>query len=40
MEQAQLMQKLEQQSTSNPDTIDMEAAIQSMTEAKEVKIEI
>lgn len=39
MEQTELMQTLEQQSTSNPDTIDMEAAIQSMTEAEEVIVE-
>ncbi len=36
MEQSQLMHELEQQSTSNSDTIDMEDAIQSMADAKEV----
>lgn len=39
-EQAELMQALEQQSTSNPDQIDMEAAILSMTEAEEIKVEL
>jgi len=39
-EQAELMQALEQQSTSNPDQIDMEAAIRSMTEAEEIKVEL
>ena len=39
-EQEELMQILEQQSTFNPDQIDMEAAIQSMTEAEEIKVEL
>lgn len=39
-EQEELMQTLEQQSTANPDQIDMEAAIQSMTEAEEIKVEL
>ena len=39
MEQKELMQTLEQQSTSNSDTIDMESAIQSMADAKEVIVE-
>ncbi|MEA1889479.1 MAG: hypothetical protein U9N50_06850 [Pseudomonadota bacterium] len=40
MEQAELMQALEQQSTENPDQIDMEAAIRSMTEAEEIRVEL
>ena len=40
LEQHELMQALEQQSTENPDQIDLEAAIQIMTEAEEVKIEL
>jgi len=39
MEQAQIMRTLEQQSTLNPYTVDMEAAIQAMTEAEEVIVE-
>lgn len=39
-EQNELMRVLEQQSTSNPDQIDLEVAIQAMTEAKEIKIEL
>ena len=40
LEQHELVQALEQQSTDNPDQIDLEAAIQIMTEAKEIKIEL
>lgn len=40
LEQAELMQALESQSSSNPDQIDMEAAIQAMADAEEVRIEI
>lgn len=40
MEQGELAQTLEQQSTDNPDQIDLEAAIQSMTEAEEIKLEL
>lgn len=40
LEQHELVQALEQQSTSNPDQIDMEAAIKSMTEAEEIKVEL
>lgn len=39
-EQSALMQALSEQSTSNPDQIDLEAAIQSMTEAEEIKVEL
>jgi len=39
MEQAQIMQALEQQSTSNPYKIDLETAITSMAEAQEVIVE-
>lgn len=39
-EQSDLMQILEQQSVSNPDQIDMEAAIQGMTEAEEIKVHL
>jgi len=39
-EQQELMQALEQQSIDNPDQVDLEAAIQIMTEAEEVKVEI
>jgi hypothetical protein len=39
LEQTELMQALESQSTDNPDQIDLEAAIQIMAEAEEVKIE-
>lgn len=39
-EQRELMQALEQQSTSNPDQIDLEVAIQIMTEAEEIKVEL
>jgi len=37
-EQEELVQLLEQQSTENPDQINLEDAIQTMTEANEVKI--
>lgn len=40
MEQHELMQVLEQQNTDNPDQIDLERAIQIMTEAEEVKVEL
>ncbi len=40
LEQSELAQALEQQSTSNKDQIDLEAAIQGMAEAEEVKIEL
>lgn len=40
LEQQELVQLLEQQSTDNADQIDLEQAIQSMTEADEVKIDI
>ena len=40
LEQHELAQVLEQQSTDNPHSIDLEAAIQTMAEAKEVKIEL
>ena len=40
LEQHELMQALQQQSTENPDQIDLEQAIQTMTEAQEIKIEI
>lgn len=40
LEQRELMQTLEQQSTSNPDQIDLETAIQTMTEAEEIKVEL
>lgn len=40
LEQHELMQALEQQSTDNPDQIDLEAAIQIMTEAEEIKVEL
>ena len=40
LEQNELVQALEQQSTDNPDQIDLEAAIQIMTEAEEVKVEL
>ena len=39
-EQQQLMQILQQQSTENPDQIDLEAAIQFMTEVNEIKVEL
>ena len=39
-EQRELVQALEQQSTDNPDQIDLEAAIQTMTEAEEIKIKL
>jgi len=38
-EQEELVQTLEQQSTENPDKINLEEAIQIMTEAEEIKIE-
>ncbi len=40
LEQHELMQALEQQSTDNPDQIDLEAAIQIMTNAEEIKVEL
>ena len=40
LEQAELVQILEQQSTDNPNQIDLEAAIQVMTEAEEIKVEL
>ena len=40
LEQNEIVQALEQQSTGNPDQIDLEAAIQIMTEAEEVKVEL
>jgi len=40
LEQHELMQMLEQQSTDNPAQIDLEAAIQTMTEAEEVKLKL
>lgn len=40
LEQQELVQLLEQQSTDNPEQIDLEQAIQIMTEAEEVKVEI
>ncbi len=39
-EQREFMQALEQQSTDNPDQIDLEVAIQIMTEAEEIKVEL
>ena len=39
-EQHELMQALQSQSTSNPDQIDMEAAIQSMTEFEEIRVKL
>ncbi len=39
LEQAELLRKLEQQSTDNPDQIDLENAIKKMQNAEEVKIE-
>ena len=39
-EQQELVQLLEQQSTENPDQINLEDAIHAMTEADEVKIEL
>lgn len=38
LEQDEIVDQLMQQSTENPDQIDMEAAIQQMIEAQEVKI--
>lgn len=40
LEQREVVQALEQQSTSNPDQINLEAAIQVMTEAREIKVEL
>ncbi len=40
LEQRELVQVLEQQSTDNPSQIDLEAAIQVMTEAEEIKVEL
>lgn len=39
-EQHELLQVLEQQKTTNSDQIDLEAAIQTMTEAEEIKVEL
>ena len=39
LEQAELMTELEKQSINNPEQIDLEAAIQQMQDAEEVKIE-
>lgn len=39
LEQREVMETLERQSTDNPDKIDLEAAIQIMGQAEEVKIE-
>jgi len=39
-EQRELMQALEQQSTDNPDQIDLEVAIQVMAKAEEIKVEL
>ncbi|MFV2005336.1 MAG: hypothetical protein ACC650_09015 [Gammaproteobacteria bacterium] len=39
-EQPEIVDLLMQQSTENPDQIDMEAAIQQMIEAQEIKITI
>lgn len=40
LEQHELVQVLEQQSTDNQNQIDLEAAIQTMTEAEEIKVEL
>lgn len=40
LEQSELIQALESQSTDNPDQIDLEEAIQIMADAEEVKIEL
>lgn len=40
LEQSELAQALEQQSTDNPQQIDLEAAIKVMTEAEEIKVEL
>lgn len=40
LEQQELVQVLEQQSTENPDQIDLEAAIQTMTEVDEVEVQV
>lgn len=40
LEQRELMQMLEQQSTGNPDQIDLEASIQIMAKAEEIKLEL
>jgi len=40
IEQRELVDALEKQSIDNPDQIDLEVAIQTMTEAEEVKIEL
>ncbi len=39
LEQPELAHVLEQQSTSNPNQIDLEAAIQAMADAEEIKVE-
>ena len=40
LEQSELAQVLEQQSTDNPHQIDLEAAIKVMTEAEEIKVKL
>ncbi len=40
LEQHEVMQALQQQTTENPDQIDLDDAIQIMTEATEIKIEL
>ncbi len=40
LEQAELVHTLEQQSTSNPDEIDLEAAIRVMAQVDEIRVEI
>lgn len=40
LEQRDLVQALEQQSTDNPDQIDLETAIQTMSEVEEIKVEL
>jgi hypothetical protein len=40
LEQQELVQLLEQQSENNSDQIDLEQAIQMMTEADEIEIDI
>ncbi len=40
MEQDELLQRLLEQSTENPDKIDLEDAIASMEQAEEVKVRL
>jgi len=40
LEQAEIIAQLEQQSTENPDQIDLEDAIREMAKAKEIRIEL